>query len=497
MRKLLFFLLIPFCWGVWAQDFGFGFSEDSDEETPSAPPLAFKLNGEAVIEAAPYVFDFLETVNIKEISYWNVKVNFAVSSLYLDLFTNLNFNADAIGELWSGSSDLKHSNYTPRFIDEVFFRAYVGQFNIEAGYRKLSWGRADSPGPLDVTNPIDYTDLRNITDIRARKIARPMLHVTWNTGDFSRLESVFIPNFYGHRFASAGRWAPSRLSGYADMIKSELTSQLTGKWKGNPLILLGMIPQIEANLLNSFTADSILSGVNTSGLKYFQTGIRYTTTIGSSDVGGQYYYGSLFRPDFSVKGIDTFVDTIISTGGLVVNPSLISPEIKYTRYHQIGVDYARVVYGFNIRAEAAFHLTKDTKGDDGSSQNPFIGWSLGFDRELIQGINLNLQCDETIRLFNSKVGENPILDTEAGSKITSTRLSARLSKNFLKDKLESKATVIWDIENSDCYIIPSVAYNIGNLKTELSAGIFAGNESGEFGQYWENCFIKAGLKYSF
>jgi hypothetical protein len=179
------------------------------------------------------------------------------------------------------------------------------------------------------------------------------------------------------------------------------------------------------------------------------------------------------------------------------NPYLISPQIKYNRYHQIGLDYAQVLVGFNLRAEFAVHLTDDLKGTDGSVRNPFIGWSLGFDRDLFWGINANIQCNETVRLLNSKVGSNPVLDCEADTKITSTRFTMRLSKNFLRDELESTVTVIWGVEDMDCYIIPSLVWNIGNFSTELCAGIFAGKESGELGHYWKNNFIRLGVKYAF
>jgi hypothetical protein len=73
----------------------------------------------------------------------------------------------------------------------------------------------------------------------------------------------------------------------------------------------------------------------------------------------------------------------------------------------------------------------------------------------------------------------------------------QVSRKFFKDNLESKATVLWGIEDSDCYIIPALVWTQGNLRSELSAGIFAGKESGELGHFWENSFIKFGIKYFF
>jgi hypothetical protein len=282
---------------------------------------------------------------------------------------------------------------------------------------------------------------------------------------------------------------------------SSIANQQFGTMPGFGVIF----DNVKNNLVTYFNNNPV-SFPFTGGLEYFQTGLRYTATIGSADIGAQYYYGNLFMPNFTLSGVDDFLrDLIVKLNpfnpnydpAYPGNPYLLSPQIKYNRYHQIGIDYAQVLFGFNIRSECAVHLTGDLSGDDGSVRNPFIGWSLGFDRDITWGINANVQCNETVRLLDNKVGTNPILDAEAETPVTFTRLTMRLSKKFFRDELESKATIIWDIENSDCYIIPALVWNINDLTAELSAGIFAGKESGELGQYWENSFVRLGLKYSF
>ena len=497
MKKafLLLSILIIVYGSLWAQDFGFGFDED-EEGSSGNKPVSFKIGGEVFIEATPYIYEFLDEDKFSDISIWNARLNLSLLSSHVDLITSFNFNTGSINELWAGSSRLSESNYTPLIIDEAFVRAYIGPVNIEAGYRKLTWGKADSNGPLDVTNPIDYSDLRNIDDLRANKIARPMVHLTVNTGALSKLEGVFIPNFAGHRFAQEGRWVPAQYSNMMGTAGSEVSRQLMGSG-----FSLQQLIAFSPYIYSAFS-DFSLEFPSTKNIDYFQAGLRYTTTIGSADIGAQYYYGNLFRPNVTIAGIDEFVKDLIINNSPPslppnVNISLISPIIKYNRYHQIGLDYAQILAGFNIRAEAAIFITEDLKGDDGSVQNPFIGWSLGFDRDLFAGINLNIQCNETIRLFNDKIGDNPVLDAEAGTNGTSTRLSIQLSRKFLRDKLETKATAIWDIENSDCYLIPAIIYTSGNMSTELSAGIFTGDTDGELGQYWDNSFIKLGVKFSF
>jgi len=507
IKKLLVFLIVLIGVDTFAQDFGFGFD---DETSAASGSVSVKASGEIAAEFAPYFHDFLENADIMEISLSNVKINLTLTSPYIDVFTFFNFNPASISELWKGSEDLKKANYTPLVIDEAFFRAYIGPVNVEAGYRKLSWGKADGGGPLDITNPIDYSDLRKITDLKAIKIARPMLHVTWNTGSFSKLEGVFIPNFTGHRFAEAGRWQPSQFKTMPSTVEKGITSMATAKFAPVMAYNPALVPVFNGvrNNMASSLSNIPITYPSTDTIKYFQAGLRYTTTIGSVDIGGQYFYGNLFRPSFTISGVDAFLDDLAK--GILVpyppypynpyyqgKPALISPDIKYTRYHQIGIDYAQVLFSFNVRAEAAIHLTEDIKGDDGSLQNPFFEWSLGFDRDLFLGINLNLQCNETIRIFDDKIGDNPILDAEADTKAVSTRLTMQLSKKFFKDNLETKATAIWDIENSDFYIIPAIVYTIGNLATELSAGFFAGKEDGDLGQYRNNSYIKVGLKYSF
>jgi hypothetical protein len=167
----------------------------------------------------------------------------------------------------------------------------------------------------------------------------------------------------------------------------------------------------------------------------------------------------------------------------------------YNPYHQIGLDYAQVIAGFNLRAEVAANITEDLAGDDGAVYNPSLAWSLGFDRDLFAGINLNLQCTETIRLLDGEI-KNP-QDIEAGRDITTTLVTAALSKKFLRDELELKATAIWEVENGACLIMPSLVWTKNDVAVELSAGIFAGSDEGLFGQFHDNTFVRAGIKYTF
>jgi hypothetical protein len=172
-------------------------------------------------------------------------------------------------------------------------------------------------------------------------------------------------------------------------------------------------------------------------------------------------------------------------------------HFAYNPYHQIGADWAQVLFGFNVRAELAANITGDLSGDDGSVYNPALLWSFGFDRDLVWGINLNLQCNESIRLLDSKIANNPLLDIEADTDMTSTQIIAALSKKFLRDELETRLAVLCGIEDADFLFIPSIIWTKDAVSVEFSCGIFGGNKEGQFGQYRDNSFVKAALTYSF
>ncbi|MDR0450992.1 MAG: hypothetical protein LBH26_06980 [Treponema sp.] len=491
---LAFALLL--CFPAAAQDFGFGFGEEG--EASEAPPPKLEIGGEvsAAFELYPDDFSSEEKAKVSDLgNLFRGKLNFGASVPNAEAALNFNFSAAAFWDLGSRSSnDLLYN--TPRLIDEAYLRAFFGPVTVEAGFRKLGWGRADSTGPLDVTNPLDNSDLTRITDTLARKIARPMLHISWTPRAFSKLEAVFIPAFQGHRYDldEAGRWYPRLI---AVERRNDMFAGLSGAVRSLAL------PQIADPLIAGLAdraAGMPISLPATGGLEYAQTGFRFTTLLGGADLGLQYYYGNLFRPAFSIGGAGNLLKTVAEyppdQGRIDAAAGALGLSAAYNRYHQAGLDYAGVLAGFNIRAELAANITEDLEGDDGGVYNPSLAWSFGFDRDIL-GFTLNFQVNESVRLMDGQVNGNPALDTEADTAPTATTLSARISRKFLRDKLELKLTHIWNIETMDVFYIPSLAYTEGDLSAELSGGVFGGKSGGEFSQYREKGFVRTALTYSF
>jgi hypothetical protein len=454
---------------VYSQDdFGFGAEEGSGFGAEDAPAgksgSAVKINGEVSAELQFFTGDAGSSSKLGNAELGDVfsgKLNFSASGSAADAAINLKLRP-AI----DGNPPRSFWNSSPAAFDEAYVRAYFGPVDVEGGLRKLTWGRADSFGPLDVVNPIDYSDLSSMADPRSVKIARPMLHLTWRMGSFSRLEGVFVPWFQGNEYALKGRWTPSQISG--------VTAAVAG--------LAPLFPWLQGFKLEDYYATTRYT------LSYAQGGLRYFATAGSSDFGVQYYFGRLPRPAATVR-LDRLAAVPPNLGDII--------NIDYNWYHHVGADFARVIGGFNFRFELGANITGDPEGTNGEVYNPSLVWSLGFDRDLVWGINLNLQGNGSIMLMHDRIGGNPLTDTEAGRDVSSTRITAILSKKFLQDELELKATALWGIEDKDFLIMPAVTWTRNSVSAELSAGFFGGSRDGELGQYRDNHYIKTMLTYSF
>jgi hypothetical protein len=472
---------LVFSAAVPAQDFGFGDVDDSDSGFLGVPSgggfsaPTVKLGGEVSAELKSFFGEMDSLDEFKKIlpgDIFSGKLNFTASGSTAEAVINLKLKP------------VFESGASPVSLDEAYLRTFFGPVSLEAGIRKLTWGKADSFGPLDVVNPLDYSDLSAMADPRSIKIARPMLHISWNITPFSKLEAVIVPWFQGHTFALSGPWAPTQITA----IESALLPALVGGIKAR-LANFSAPPEVFSDLEEwqaAFKIEKYYEDHNYT-LRSAQAGARFTTTAGSSDLGIQYYFGRLPRPAFSVN-IDKYLGTL--------DPGDIEISVGYNYYHQIGVDYARVIAGFNVRAEAGIDLTKDLDGDDGAVYNPAVVYSLGFDRDLPWGFNLNLQGNGSVRLFQDKLG-NALEDMEAGKDMTSTRITTVLSKKFFRDELELKATSLWGIEDKDFLIIPAVSWSKNDLTAELQAGFFSGGKDGDLGQYRDNSYIKAVLTYAF
>ncbi|MCL2230871.1 MAG: hypothetical protein FWC01_07215 [Treponema sp.] len=470
-KNVLLVLIVLFIGSfAWAQDFGFGFGEDNDSQSAASSGSAPSVNVSGEVSAAiiGYIDEMsegAEHINTRDMFMFSGRLNFFAQSNFAEGIINLKLVPALV----------------PVSIDEAYIRAFFGNLEFTAGLRKIAWGKADQFGPLDVINMPDqsriFVEMADNTSLMGIKIATPVIHASYRFGQFSKLEGIFLPSFEIISTAITTAVSPP------DPLMMAIIGPASGdRWMPDQMKMLGAILQNGSELIMP----------DTSGLDYAQAGMRFTTSLGSADVGLQYFYGRMFQPAAKIT-YDFLTNPAM--------PTIESIEFSFNNYHQIGLDYAQVLGGFSIRAEVAANITEDLKGDDGYVYNPSVGWSFGFDRDIIAGLNINIQANGSVRLFDDKVGsDNPFasnFDIEGGKSMTSTRLTAMLSKKFLRDQLELRTAVVWGIEDEDAAIIPALIWTRDELRLALSGGFFLGNSEGQIGQYSGNNFLKISVTYVF
>ncbi len=464
LLSILVFVFLALAPGLGAQQFGFGdgASNDgtrSDGSTGTASPGTqtpgtqtpgtltaetaagsnVRVGGELTVAGSVFVdhLDQMGNQSLGDLS--TARLNFAATESKVEATIHLKLSSTIL------------ATDPSRLIDEAMLRLYLGPLTLDGGIIKATWGRADSQDPLDIINPIDLSDL-TVTDTMERKIGRPMVRIDWALGDLSKIEGIFLPNLEGNRIDLSGRWIPAQL----------LTLENTfHKTSSDIATLLG----------------------DTSTLSYAQGGLRFTTTTASVDWGLQYFYGYLPLP--AAKIVPLPAPYYANLSGLY-----------YNRYHQVAVDGATVLGGFNLRAEGGANITDDLGGDKSDVYNPALVFSLGFDRDTLFGINLNIQYHGSYRLMNDKIGPYPY-DVEANTEALWSRFTAVLSQSLFNDRFSWKLTGLWGVQDQDYLIIPRLSWKVADAELALEAGIFGGSSSGQLGWYGDNDYIKVSMDYTF
>jgi len=423
---------------VGAQDFGFG--EDATGSglptTVIAPTAAgATLGGEVSFSLLAFPGELIDGDFANSTALPAAKISVEASGSKSDAFIGLKLDKTLLTD---SPADI---------LDEAWLRVFAGQVTIQGGIMRAAWGRADSLSVLDVLNPRNLSDL-TLRDEKDRKIAVPMLRLTRSLGKRFTADLVYLPWFEGDRIARTGLWVPTQLKPFA------------------------------AATINT---------PSTTGLDYGQAGLRITGGLQGIDLGAQYFYGRLTTPFMDT--MDAFI--FLSTPTAPFPPI----DIGYNPYHQVGADLAFAAAGFNVRLEAGINLTEDAAGTDTLIYNQHAVWSAGFDRDLFEGINLNLQAMGKVRLNHDKI--TSALDIESGTNITSTQVAALLSRSFMRDTVKLELLGILGAEKLDYMVEPGIVLTIGEAELALRGRYFGGNAEGDFGQFNDRSYVNLSSKYIF
>ena len=439
-------------------DFGGDFGGDSSDV---APALTFNGSAEVIARLFPrrsdsqfdtHDYDSSFTDFASKATWINAAfaLNATYSGAYSDLDAKLKFDRPIL------------TGYYEDIVQEFTARAYLGNFQIEAGKMKLVWGKGDKVHVLDNFNSNDYTDFI-VPDYIDRRLATPMLHIVYNAPFNARFEGVLTPWMTPDRLAADGMWKPAASNDLTNMVTEALTTNLGNKFSAyntNSITTAAAAVAYQADPNNaakktayetaaaalttsatdylttltktsSFKADSLYP--NTMQLKYGQAGLRSTFTIGSVDLGVSYYAGHYKQPTANlqntiqneVANIPTATLTsaapllmqygmtqteLATLGAAIAGGSLKKsafdalPSLDYDMLQVFGLEAATTLGPFNTRAEFAYNLTKDIAGDDPWVKNNSIAWEAGFDINLpIHNVNLNFQTTGKYVLKNDKI----------------------------------------------------------------------------------------------
>lgn len=519
----------------FADDFGSDFADSSSSSSFSQ--TALEVNGEAQVNFRAYIDD-KDEVGLP-IDEWETvtdprgKIGLKYSNDKVLADVKFAFNKDSISE---NPSDI---------IDELTLSATLGNFELQAGKMKVVWGKGDKLHVIDNFNANNYKDFL-INDYIDRRISEPMVRLLYNAptdvGPFTsnRLELIWTPFITADRYASSGRWIPSQVTtlkneltniatsaisytvneletnrtklavakaGYASAEKSyDSTEDTTEKTKyATQMVEYGKVIQDSSTNLTNYNK-TYLSQLNNSStlannlypdlyqLKYMQAGARFTTTVGSWDLGLSYYFGRDKRASFDYSKINDYV-----TKYLEGTSQEDDKFIDYDFLQVFGIEAAKTIGAYNFRAEGAYNLTEDTAGDDPTIHNNSVAWVFGFDRDLpISELNINLQTQGKYILNHDEILDTD--DTESNTYEFDNKLVLNISDNLAHSKVKPEITAIYGFEHFDLVILPKITWFVSDGLEFSASGMYMQSfieSRSEFGDWHNNSFIQIAAKYTF
>ncbi|MBI9100983.1 MAG: hypothetical protein JEY99_01110 [Spirochaetales bacterium] len=337
-------------------------------------------------------------------------------------------------------------------IDEMYLRYFFSAGYLEAGLKKVEWGKGDGIHVIDNINPLNQSG-GIVPDINEMKDPMNMVKLNLYTGANGLAEFIYIPMFEGYTIADDGRWA---------LVNPADFPNLTIRERG--------------------------------GIADFTGAIRYTTVLGSMDLGGQYYYGYKPEPGYKVESEFTGTDPYDPTHYTV------STELVYTRAHLFGLEAGWAAGPFTFRAEAGYWLTEDFKGDQPELYNNSLVCLGGVDFTL-PGTNLffSIQATETY-----VINYNDLTDTDVDflaaydDKPTTTNIIPALDLPFGKEKFKLRIGGVYLVEAGGWMATQELFYYpVDDMEISVSGQLFGGEKDSHYKTWKDNGNIALEFKYIF
>lgn len=375
----------------------------------------------------------------------------AIPQLNLDIIPSAG-DLEGLARLKLDGSDMDSNIAVEDILEELYLRYFFSAGYIEAGLKKVEWGKGDGIHVIDPINPLNQSD-GVVPDINEMKDPVNMVKLNFYLGANGLIELVYLPIFKGYTIADEGRWA---------------------------LVDMAELPNLTIREIG--------------GLSGSTAALRYTTSLGAFDLGIQYYYG--YKPEPGYK-----IETEL-TGPNPYDPAdyTISTELVYTRAHLFGLEAGAAAGPFTFRAEAGYWLTEDLDGDQPELYNNSMVFLAGVDFT-IPGTTLfvSLQATESYVLDYKDLTATDVDFLAAyDDKPTTTSIIPAVDFPFAREKFKLRLGGIYLVEANGWMAAPELfCYPVDDMEISLS-GQFFGGEKDSFYKIWkDNGNISLGFKYVF
>ena len=336
--------------------------------------------------------------------------------------------------------------------DETF-RADADSKKLQEGYLKFSAGNVDyrvgrqiiAWGRADRLNPTDNLTPRNFTLLTAEE-------------DDQRLGSLAAKiTYHSHENSLTGIWLPSM----------------------DPHIFpVAATPGI------FFTQH--IPHTNRIALKFDHSGSNV-------DWSTSYYSGLDLTPDIAIGA---------------TTPSGTNVIFDHNRIRVLGMDAAKVIGRYGLRAEAAYTWTANTGENDFLVKKPFLYMVMGGDRTFFDYLNINIQyyLRHVTNYSDPQAITNPLLRPVAiqtaalWNQFSRSQhgVSVRVSNKWFNETLEGEIAAVASFGQSNYFIRPKLVYAFNdNVKGSLGLDIYRGESNTFFGRLRDNSLLFTEIKYGF
>ena len=194
--------------------------------------------------------------------------------------------------------------------------------------------------------------------------------------------------------------------------------------------------------------------------------------------------------------------------GITSPTQLTHLTLKNHRIYVIGADAATTLGRYGLRAETAYTMTQDDRGDDPYIKNPFFYMVMGSDRTFIEYLNVNIQylIRVIVNYENPEEITNPVLRTVAIEQAAISNqldqiqngVTVRINYKWFNETLEGEIATVFLTPHFSYAIRPKVTYAFTDRWKGIVGGdLYEGDQPSFFGYLRHNSTAYAELRWSF